>query len=266
MPHIAHVDHGWREESREEAEQIAQEAASLNCPFHSTRLQLKDKTEEAARKGRYDFFSSLAPQFDALLLAHQAEDLAETVLKRIFEGAHLTRLSGMQKVSHQHGMRIFRPLLNVRRAEILQFLEERALIPLIDPSNDDRAYLRARMRSDLFPFLKDAFGKEVVGNLTLLSERSQELKEYLDQKINRVPFYQGPWGSLADFKGLAEIEQRHLLQKMAREESIVFTREVLETLLNWVKEGGRGKFLRVKTRKILVDQSRIFIFSLNSKD
>ncbi len=260
-PHLAHVDHGWREESREEAEVLRRESVDLGCPFFTVRLNLPKKEDEA-RKGRIEFFRSLFPAYQAVLLAHQAEDLAETVLKRILEGAHLSYLSGMQPVSNQYGMTLWRPFLNIRRRDILQFLEERSLIPIIDSSNEDPAYLRSRMRSEIFPFLNETFGKETVENLTLLSERAVELKKYLDQQVESVKVEKGPWGILVNLGSLERIEQRHLIQKIAREESIPFSREELETILNWVEEGRE----RVKTKKILVDKGRIFFFSLAAKD
>jgi tRNA(Ile)-lysidine synthase len=266
VPHLAHVDHGWREESREEAKLLEEEAAKLGCPFFSVRLDLKKKKEDEARKARFAFFSTLLPQYEALLLAHQADDLAETVLKRVLEGAHISNLSGMQPVSSQYGMTIWRPFLHVRRSEILQFLEERSLTPLIDPSNSDPIYLRSRMRQEIFPFLNDRFGKETTMNLVLLSERAHELKDYLDRQVERVSVQRGPWGILANLNGLETVEQRHLLQKIAREESLVLTREALETLLTWVKSGLKSKYLVVKTKKILVDEGRVWFFSLAPKD
>lgn len=266
VPHLAHVDHGWREESREEAKLLSEEAAKLGCPFFSIRLELKEKKEDEARQARFAFFATLSPQYDALLLAHQADDLAETVLKRILEGAHLTYLGGMQPISSQQGMKLWRPLLNVRRNEILQFLEERCLQPIIDSSNSDPVYLRSRMRSAMFPFLNECFGKETTENLILLSQRAHELKSYLDRQIERVRVQKGPWGVFAYLNGLETIEQRHLLQKIAREESLVLSREVLNTLLKWVNGGQKSKCLVVKTKKILVDEGRVWFFSLNPKD
>lgn len=260
-PHLAHVDHGWRKESAQEAGALREEAAQLGCPFFSVRLDV-EKSEDAARKARLSYFSSLMVPYEALLLAHQADDLAETVLKRILEGAHLANLGGMQPVSAQHGMTIWRPFLQVRRSEILQFLEERGLHPIIDSSNLDPTYLRARMRLEIFPFLNEQFGKETTENLTLLSARALELKEYLDRKVATVPIYKGPWGTLVDLKGLERIEQRHLLQSLAAG----LPRSALETVLNWVDQALPTKFLTVKTKKFLVDKGRVCIISLGSKD
>ena len=262
-PHLAHVDHGWRAESGEQADMLRREAEELGCPFFSVKLNV-EKKEDAARKGRFSFFATLFPGYQALLLAHQADDLAETVLKRVLEGAHLPALGGMQPVSQQYGMTLWRPFLRVRRSEILSFLEERSLSPILDPSNTDPTYLRARMRLEIFPFLNEHFGKESMDNLTLLSERSFELKQYLDRKVASVPVQKGPWGTLVDLAALEPIEQRHLLQKIAREQSLVLSRSHLETILHWIAEGAKSKFLTVKTKKIIVDQGRVCLISLAS--
>lgn len=230
------------------------------------RLQLKGRGEEEAREGRFAFFRSLFSEYQALLLAHQADDLAETVLKRVLEGAHIPNCAGMEPVSRQCGFLIWRPFLSVRRAEILRFLEERSLFPLLDPSNSDPAYLRSRMRQEIFPFLNKKFGKETVENLVLLSQRAAELKTYLDKRISTAKIHRGPWGALVECGDLERIEQRHLLQKIAREESVVLSRPVLETLLNWIEERGEAKHLVAQTRKIWVDKGRVWMISLDSKD
>ncbi len=266
VPHLAHVDHGWREESTAEAEELRAEAALLGCPFYSVRLDLKEKKEDEARQQRFAYFRSLFPGFQALLLAHQADDLAETVLKRILEGAHLPFLGGMEPVSRQSGLVIWRPFLHVRRREILEYIQERSLKPLLDPTNSDPAYLRSRMRLEILPFLNDRFGKETTENLALLSERASELKAYLDKRIAKVKIQRGPWGVFVEFEGLERIEQRHLLQKIARDAALVLSRSMIDTLLNWIETGAQSKSLTVKTKKFLVDQGRVCLISLGAKD
>jgi tRNA(Ile)-lysidine synthase len=259
-PHIAHVDHGWREESQEEAEQMAKEAALLRCPFHSARLEPIERSEDEARRFRYTFFAKLFPSYSALLLAHHAEDLAETVLKRVLEGAHLSRLGGMREVSHQYGMTIWRPFLRVKKGELIQFLEEKGVSFLSDSSNFDPVFLRARMRGQMFPFLNEHFGKEVSSNLALLSERAYELEEYLDAKTKTSPIQKGPWGLLSDLNGLQSLEIRHIIQKMAHLSHLSLNRNHLQTLEKWIQKGEKSKILSLKTKKILVDRGRIWFF------
>ena len=91
---VAHVDHGWRPTSGQEAEALKKEVLSLELPFHLCTLKFGE-FERAIGRSRVGLsalaFSSLYRQLgcQAVLLGHQAEDLAETVLKRLFEGAHL---------------------------------------------------------------------------------------------------------------------------------------------------------------------------------
>ncbi len=261
--HLAHVDHGWREESALEAEELREEAHRLGCPFHSIRLQMPEKgnKEDLARQARLSFFRSLIDLIpcQALLLAHQADDLAETALKRILEGAHLPNICGMEPVSQYNGMSIWRPLLTVRKEALLHFLEERKLHPLLDSTNSDPAYLRARMRHEILPFLNASFGKQVEENLIFAANRSEELKSYLDQRIQKAEIQKGPWGQYVELEGMEKIEQRHLLQKMAREESVTIPRPYLESMLDWVEQKLPCKHLNVQSRDFYIDRGHVFI-------
>jgi tRNA(Ile)-lysidine synthetase-like protein len=263
--HVAHVDHGWREESAMEAKLISEEMERLGIPFYQTRLT-RVAGEAEAREDRLAFFRSLFQKhpFQALLLAHHGDDLAETTLKRVFEGSHLPFLGGMQQSSILDGMPIFRPLLTVSKKDVLDFLEKRNLVPFIDPTNEDPSYLRARLRQEVFPFLEKSFGKKVKENLQYLSERSYELQNYLDQKTQRakvLPFAGGLALCLQDFE---RIEQRHLLHTHGKAFGLVWTRVLLETVLGWALDphilrqatlqgswiaGGRGWVLFSRERK-----------------
>lgn len=221
--HVAHVDHGWRKESGEEADALEQEVAELGLPFYRTRLEGCD-TEETARAGRLQFFAGLfqATPFQALLLAHQADDWAETALKRVLEGAHLPFLGGMDEVGHLYGMPIWRPFLKISKQALELYLQKLGLTALQDPTNADPAYLRSRMRVEIFPFLERSLGKRVVGNLRLLAERAAELKKFLDKRVEGK-----------ELDELEErIERRHLLQSQAKEQGIVLRRDRLEAILD----------------------------------
>jgi tRNA(Ile)-lysidine synthase len=215
-PHLAHVDHGWREESAREAAELQTEAVELDLPFHSIRLPVRPEknAEDFCRQERLQYFRKLFDEFpfQALLLAHHKDDVAETALKRIFEGAHLSFLGGMTDVSQLLGMTIWRPLLTVRKKELLAYLKAKSKIGLYDKTNDDPVFLRARLRQIVIPQLATTFGKEIVPNLALLSIRAFELKEYLDRKVASIPKLRGEWGVAFDLKGVERIEARHLLK------------------------------------------------------
>lgn len=258
VPHIAHVDHGWRKESETEAKLIEQEAKALGCPFFSTRLSLHSKSEEEARDARLQFLKTLCKEYAAVLLAHQADDLAETVLKRVFEGAHLAKLFSMEPISYYHEMTLWRPFLYTPRKELEYFLEEKGLMPFIDPTNSDPHYLRARMRKEIIPYLCELFGKEIGKNLVLLSQRSLNLKQHLEEKIARAPIHKGPWGLIIESAGLDSVELSYLIQKFSKQ---ILSRQMIETLVLWLKDKEKSKFLSVHQEKFWADEGRLWIFS-----
>jgi tRNA(Ile)-lysidine synthase len=264
--HIAHVDHGWREESRDEALLLQEEARCLGVPFHTTRLE-KKTSENEARQCRLAFFRSLQKQysFQAVLLGHQADDLAETVLKRLFEGAHLPQLSSMRCIAQIDGLLIWRPLLFISKREITKWLVDRRLDRLEDSSNRDTRYLRARMREELLPFLNRSFGKNISENLAILSERARELDEYLTQRSSQFKknLVNGPFGCWVDGEGLHSIELRHLLQLAAKQENILFSHRVLESILDWIKRQKANCQMIVQHRTIVVDRGHFFLLAKN---
>lgn len=262
--HIAHVDHGWRAESSDEALVLQKEAQRLGIPFHTTRLD-QLTTETQARQCRLAFFRSLQEQFSfqATLLGHQADDLAETVLKRLFEGAHLPHLSGMKSNSIIDGVSIWRPLLSISKNEIKRWLMQRRLNALDDASNHDPHYLRSRMRSELLPFLNKSFGKNISKNLAILSERSHELEDYLSHRCCQFnhKIVNGPFGCWVDGDGLHRFETRHLLQQVAKQEGLVFSRAVLESILDAMQQQKANHEVLIQHRTIVVDRGHFFLLS-----
>lgn len=266
--HVAHVDHGWREESAREVEILQEEIASLGLPFYTTRLKPSPKNKEArAREDRLSYFRSLFEQksFQALLLGHQADDVAETSLKRLLEGAHLPFLGGMKNTAQIDGLLIWRPLLKTKRKEILRFLEEKKLKPLFDPANSDPLYLRSRMRVETLPLLNRSFGKEVTDNLIFLSERAHELKKYLDRKIAKGFVQKGEWGFAVCSEQLERIELRHFLHKIAADEGLSLSRSVLEPVLNWVEEGRGHRKIFFQSRWVVVYKKWVFFLISSSR-
>ena len=188
--HIVHVDHGWRSESADEAKVLQERAALLGWPCTIVRLGSApsgENIEDWCRNERMAAFCSVAAELGAgaLVLAHQADDQAEVIMKRFFEGASLVKFRGMRAVEQREGMTILRPLLSIRRADLLNFLHERALPYFVDPTNSDPSFLRARMRIEMVPALEQTFGKAVAKSLLRVAEESAALEDFVREECEK---------------------------------------------------------------------------------
>jgi len=266
--HVAHVDHGWREESSIEAKEIKQEIENLGFPYYVKKLSLP-KSENLCREARQKFFSEICKKhsLQGVLLAHHKDDQAETVLKRMLEGAHLSSFSGIESVKKMGELTLFRPFLSISKKEILSYLEKNKVRYFNDKSNKDPKYLRARMREEIVPSLAFSFGKEIHNNLILTSQRSKEYACYLDEKteerFNKVLV--GPFGWALPVDGLHRVEVRHLLMRVAKISGCSFSRDALEALLDWTYQKLSGKRL-ILEKEVLLYRGWVFFLKSGQVD
>jgi tRNA(Ile)-lysidine synthase len=163
----AHFDHSLRPESAEEAQMVAGIAANLgvacviecgDVPAYARGKGLS--IEEAARTLRYGFLFAQARRCgaQAVAVAHTADDQVETVLMHLLRGAGLAGLKGMSMRAvlpeRDTDMPLVRPLLSTWRCEVEAYCQEAQLHPLQDPSNQNVAFFRNRLRHELIPYLE----------------------------------------------------------------------------------------------------------------
>ncbi len=156
----AHLNHGLRPSSAEEADFCRAFCQRLGVPYLSEACDIvgqsrRNKTglEEEGRAARYDFFARAGRESgsDWIATGHQNNDLAEDLLMRLIRGAGWPALSGMPAVDRNRGL--LRPLLHTPRKDIEDFLLSLDLDWVRDESNEDRAYLRNRVRAELLPLI-----------------------------------------------------------------------------------------------------------------
>jgi tRNA(Ile)-lysidine synthase len=155
---VAHLDHGLRPDSADDAAFVTDAAATLGLPLEARRTDVaalaRDEgrsIEEAAREARYRFLEEVAPEGALIATAHTADDAAETVLLNLLRGSGLAGARGMPA---RRG-RIVRPFLDARRATLRSLLDEAGIPYRLDPSNTDPAFLRNRVRAELIPLLEE---------------------------------------------------------------------------------------------------------------
>jgi tRNA(Ile)-lysidine synthase len=150
--HIATVDHRLRKDSALEAQQVATWAAALGLSHTTlawTGPKPTSKVQELARQARYDLLFRHAATIGANIVAtaHHADDQAETILFRLVRGSGIGGLAGMAGATDRGEICHSRPLLRCNKADLMAFCDSKAHPFLADPSNQNPAYARTRMRT-----------------------------------------------------------------------------------------------------------------------
>lgn len=267
---LIHIDHGWRKESKKEAQDLMEMSQKLSLPFHFqeiTSFSSASNLEDKSRKARFQQFAHIYEKLgaQALLLGHQADDQAETVLKRMLEGSHLLNLKGLRSVSSFKEMVVWRPLLKVRKNDLLKWLAIRNLKGIDDPTNRDSRFLRSRMRMEIFPYVNQVFGKDSVTSLVSLGETTEELEGYLKRKI--APFFSSLKKNqnevLIDFNPffpLEKIEFYSFFKILTQEENCFFSKSILENIFKAIEQNQSSRYFFQKGRKILINKGCLHIF------
>jgi tRNA(Ile)-lysidine synthase len=183
---LAHLNHQLRA-SAERDEQFCRELAlrvGLTIVVeHANVLEYarseRLSVEEAARRLRYDFLDRVASRMsaDRIAVGHTRDDQAETFLLKLIRGAGLTGLGGI----YPRKNRVVRPLLDVTRADLRQYLESRGIAWVEDETNLDLANPRNRVRHLVIPELERAAGGSVTGAIARAADLSREDAIWLDE-------------------------------------------------------------------------------------
>ncbi len=169
---VCHIDHGLRPESGQDADFVCSLAAQMGVPCHVVVLGRKParaNMEAWARSERYRVFGRVMSECDLSVLAtaHNANDVAETLLMRLMANKELNSIERFDP-----RRRLVRPLLGVTRAQIDEYVDRSGVQFVEDPSNADVALVRNRIRHKLVPLLTNEFDPSMVW---ILSERAASL-------------------------------------------------------------------------------------------
>jgi len=192
---VAHVNHGLRgKESERDARFVAQEARRLGFPFVVEKVSLKkasgESLQELARKVRYEVLNRIALKYRASRIAtgHTADDQAETVLMRFLRGSGRKGLGGIPPVRDR---KFIRPLIEITREEIMEYLGEKKVRWILDSSNLKTVYLRNKLRKELIPALK-RFNPNIISHLASISSDYRDDDSFLNTLAMKL------WKKVAD--------------------------------------------------------------------
>lgn len=177
---VLHFNHQLRgAESDADESFVAQLAAARGIEFIAGREDVAAAArargwnlEDAARRLRYAFFAAAvgSGRLTRVAVAHSADDQAETVLARLIRGTGPTGLASIYPIKGH----VVRPLLQVRRGELREYLISLGQTWREDVSNLDLTRLRARLRHQVLPILEQELQPAIVEHLGRLAKMARE--------------------------------------------------------------------------------------------
>jgi tRNA(Ile)-lysidine synthase len=233
-----HVDHALRPDSASGAEEVRRRAEALGVDCHVIRVDVgayratfkRASVQQAARAARYQALAAAAEQHAAaaVLVAHTADDQAETVLLNLVRGAGVLGLAGMRmdevvdprrfglpafQPSPRRPFRLVRPLLRISRPTTLAYCTQLGLSLVEDASNQTRMYARNRVRLDLLPLLEQ-FNPAIREVLARTADLAADDLAVLDALVanQRTAIEHGGEYDLRAFRAQPRALQRRLLR------------------------------------------------------
>ena len=188
---VAHINHLIRKDSTEDEQYVENICKKMNIKCYIKRENVlniakneKIGTEEAGRKVRYEFFDEILKKEKAnkIAIAHNMNDNAETILLNLLRGTGLNGLEGIQPMEYN---KYIRPLINISRKEIEEYVEKNELKPKIDYTNKKNIYKRNKIRNELLPYLKK-INPNIVESLSRLSKIVKEENTYIKKETEKI--------------------------------------------------------------------------------
>ena len=272
--HVVHINHGIRKRESKREEKFVSHLAgrmglpitvkSLDVPSYARRKKLT--VEEAARDMRYSAFEQLAGKLNAkkIALGHTASDQVETVLMHLLRGSGPQGLSGIPPVRKLGSTAVVRPLIEVNREEILNYLKKNKLTFCLDSSNRKTEYFRNKIRLKLLPLLRKNYNENIDGALLRLSEILKEENAYWERVVERVLGKVVSWEAekiLIDFKRFLRynvIVQRRVLYRLF---GGIVSLSQIEAIRSLAQKSSQGKRIYLGKRFSVRKEGDFLIFS-----
>ncbi len=176
---VAHIDHGTRKSSAEDADFVRQKCQELGVKFYETKLELGEGvSEELARKKRYEFLKTIQEkEGGTLCTAHHLDDVLESIAINLIRG------TGWRGLTPFYGDELVRPFIisKLRKQDVLKFAGEQNICFRQDPTNCEAAYLRNRVRGKMVE-LDETARVDIIN----LFEKQNELRKKIEKLVTEL--------------------------------------------------------------------------------
>ena len=173
---VAHIDHGTRKSSAEDADFVRRKCQKLRVKFYETKLELGEGvSEELARKKRYEFLKTIQEkEGGTLCTAHHLDDVLESIAINLIRG------TGWRGLTPFYGDELVRPFIisKMWKRDVLKFAGEQKLCFRQDPTNYEADYLRNRVREKMA-----ALDETTRADIIKLFEKQNELRNKIEKLV-----------------------------------------------------------------------------------
>ncbi|MDX8335428.1 MULTISPECIES: tRNA lysidine(34) synthetase TilS [Cetobacterium] len=257
---LAHVNHLLRGENSDGDEKFSIDyAEKLNLPIFVKRASIEEISkqeniglEEAGRKIRYNFFKEISEKTSSnkIAIAHNLDDQIETFLFRLIRGSSLEGLEGIPTREN-----IIRPINEVYKNDILEFLDENKISYRIDETNYENDFTRNSIRLDLIPWIEKRYNSNFKEKIHNLVTEIREINKILKVDLSKYEeFLDNKWTlNIELIKEEESYIQRKIINEYLKKYKLEGSREKIKNILKIFDTNG-SKIIKLEKNFILKKQ------------
>ena len=187
--YTCHINHSYRDTALRDENFSRKISEENNIKFFSKKVDMKQYSidnsislEDSGRILRYKCFNEIlkSEDFNKIAVAHHLDDQVETFFLHLFRGSGIDGLCGIQ----YQNKNIIRPLLDVSKSEILNYLDENDIDYVTDETNFVADVQRNKIRLEMLPYIQDNFNSSISDSIYRTINILKDSKEIIDDVTN----------------------------------------------------------------------------------
>ena len=275
---IAHVNHCLRGINADRDEEfVRQTALKYDIQFFAEKVDVRQyagknklSIEQAARDLRLGYLNNLRKNinYDKIALGHNADDMAETVIMNLIKGSGLRGIRGIKPKNNY----LIHPLLFATKKEISEYAEAKKLEHVEDMSNQDKTFLRNKIRHDILPVITQKFGLQCIHSICRTGKILAEIEEYIDHftktALKNVIISESDTEIVLDnnkflnyFKAIKKSIIIHLIEKMYGE----YTFNIINSVLELIENGRSNNRVEIGKKGLVIKYTDKVFFTRKEK-
>ncbi|OOS00843.1 tRNA lysidine(34) synthetase TilS [Haemophilus paracuniculus] len=237
----------------------------IPCVVRKVKVQGEKGVEGNAREARYQALGEQIQADEILVTAHHLDDQAETFLLALKRGSGVKGLSAMQAVSYRQNLTLFRPLLGISKADLINYAKQQDLLYIQDESNQINDFDRNFLRNEILPALNQRwqhFNQMIARSAQHCAEQQTLLEELLAEELNKFADVQRKSLNIAEFPYFSHAKQKQLIRLwLTRHQIPMPTTAQLQQILEQLISAKQDKNPQLQLGKIWLRryQQRIFL-------